>query len=95
MGAIFTILVIALALFSVVAVMVLILREKTDHEAHVRYVRSPWNDDNTEAQNQVDAHFQQSDAELANTIEVTEPEATTGAVDNTVVIEDAEENNQA
>lgn len=45
MGTVFTILVIALALFSVVAVMYLILREKEDHDAHLKYVRSPWADD--------------------------------------------------
>jgi hypothetical protein len=62
MDALFTILVIALALFSVVAVMVIILREKVDHDAHLKYVRSPWTEEATEAQEAVDAHFQKSDA---------------------------------
>ena len=78
MGTVFTILVIALALFSIVAVMFLILREKVDHEAHLKYVRSPWTDDATAAQNEVDAHFQKADGETPAS-SVTVPEASTGA----------------
>lgn len=74
MEALFTILVIALALFSIVAVMFLILREKVDHDAHLKYVRSPWTDDATEAQEAVDAHFQKSD-ESAESTRVTSPYA--------------------
>lgn len=45
MGTLFTILVVALAFFSIVIMMVIVLREKVDHEAHLKYVRSPWNDE--------------------------------------------------
>jgi hypothetical protein len=45
MGTFFTILVVALAFFSIVIMMAIVLREKVDHEAHRRYVRSPWNDE--------------------------------------------------
>lgn len=55
MGTVFTILVIALALFSIVAVMFLILREKVDHDAPLKYVRSPWTDDAPETPHGVDA----------------------------------------
>ena len=69
MGTVFTILVIALALFSIVAVMFLIMREKVDHEAPLKYVRSPWTEEATETQHGVDAHFQKTDGEaLASSV---------------------------
>lgn len=92
MGPIFTILVVALAFFTIVAMMVVVMREKVDHEAHTRYVRSPWTDDAVETQNKVDAHLQQSDEAREDTIPVSEPEASTGAVDSEAAAEDAEEN---
>lgn len=42
MDALVYILVIGTALIAVVAVMVVILREKREEDAHHRYVRSPW-----------------------------------------------------
>ena len=93
MGTVFTILVIAMALLSIVAVMVLILREKVDHDAHLKYVRSPWTENAAEAQKKVDAHFQKTDAEKpASSVAAPEPEATTGAVDTALAEEATEEN---
>jgi disulfide bond formation protein DsbB len=44
-NATFTILVIALALLSIVGTMYFVLREQRAHDAHTRYVRSPWNEE--------------------------------------------------
>lgn len=88
MGAVFTILVIALALFSIVAVMYLILREKVDHEAHTRYVRSPWLEDSTQTHTTVDTHSHASD-EAAAEVVVTEPEATAEPVVAEVTVDEA------
>lgn len=89
MEAVFTILVIAVALLSVVGVMFMILREKVDHDAPLHYVRSPWTDDAVETQNAVDAQFQKHETAGANTVEVAEPDA--GASEQVVVEEDADD----
>jgi hypothetical protein len=44
-NATFTILVIVLALSSIVGTMYFVLREQRAHDAHTRYVRSPWGEE--------------------------------------------------
>lgn len=75
MEALFTILVVAMAIVVMVGMMYMVMREKIDHEAHTRYVRSPWTDEAIETQNAVDAHLQQGDEDVADTVPVTEEEA--------------------
>ena len=44
-SAAFTILVILLALSSIIGTMYFVLREQRSHDAHTRYVRSPWGEE--------------------------------------------------
>ncbi len=79
MNALVYILLIGLALFSIVAVMVIVLREKRPHDAHLAYVRSPWGEEKV-VNHEKQAHEDATDGEaLATPITVPDPEAGTPA----------------
>lgn len=69
MEVLFAILLIGLALFSIVGTMAFVMREKRDHEAHTRYVRSPWPNEpvNTPASQKTD------DESLSQSVTVPDP----------------------
>jgi hypothetical protein len=74
--------------------MFLILREKVDHEAHVKYVRSPWTDDAADAQTTVDTHFQKTDAAVPETVIVSEPDVIETTMEE-VTTENADDTSKA
>ncbi|MFO7323880.1 MAG: hypothetical protein DIU68_019295 [Chloroflexota bacterium] len=92
MNTLFTVLVVGVALSAVVAMMYVVMREKRDEEAELRYRRSPWDDLETTSESAAGTEEATVEANAGEKAETGAPAADEPAVEEPPVEAPVEEN---